>query len=60
MFALLNPDKWSVSIDLRKPAGVELVLRLADWADVVRRTSHPARWTGSVSARCSCSRASPR
>jgi benzylsuccinate CoA-transferase BbsF subunit len=41
MFALLNPDKWSVSIDLRKPAGVELVLRLADWADVVAQGFAP-------------------
>ena len=41
MFALLNPDKWSVSIDLRKPAGVELVLRLADWADVVAQNFAP-------------------
>ena len=42
VFALLNPDKWSVSIDLRKPAGVELVLRLADWADVVSQSLEPA------------------
>ena len=41
MFALLNPDKWSVSIDLRKAAGVELVLRLADWADVVAQNFAP-------------------
>lgn len=41
MFALLNPDKWSVSIDLRKPAGVDLVLRLADWADVVAQNYAP-------------------
>ena len=41
MFALLNPDKWSVTIDLRKPAGVELVLRLADWADVVAQNFAP-------------------
>jgi len=41
MFALLNPDKWSVSIDLRKPAGVDLVLRLADWADVVAQNFAP-------------------
>jgi benzylsuccinate CoA-transferase BbsF subunit len=41
MFALLNPDKWSVTIDLRKPAGVDLVLRLADWADVVAQNFAP-------------------
>ena len=41
MFALLNPDKWSVTIDLRKPAGVDLVLRLADWADVVAQNFTP-------------------
>jgi benzylsuccinate CoA-transferase BbsF subunit len=41
MFALLNPDKWSVTIDLRKQAGVDLVLRLADWADVVAQNFAP-------------------
>jgi benzylsuccinate CoA-transferase BbsF subunit len=41
MFALLNPDKQSVTIDLDKPAGVELALRLADWADVVVSCAAP-------------------
>ena len=40
-FALLNPDKWSVSINLQKPAGVELVRRLVDWADVVSQNFAP-------------------
>lgn len=35
LFAKLNPDKWSVAVDLGKPAGAALVLRLARWADVV-------------------------
>jgi crotonobetainyl-CoA:carnitine CoA-transferase CaiB-like acyl-CoA transferase len=42
IFALLNPDKWSVSIDLAKPAGTALVLRLAaEWADVVAQSLAP-------------------
>jgi len=34
-FALLNPDKWSVALDLTHPEAVALALRLAEWADVV-------------------------
>src|SRR5262249_35818664 len=34
-FALLNPDKWSVALNLQRPEGVALVLRLTEWADVV-------------------------
>ncbi|RIK98138.1 MAG: CoA transferase [Proteobacteria bacterium] len=41
MYALANPDKWSVAIDLQTPAGAELVLRLADWADVVAQNFAP-------------------
>lgn len=41
MFALLNPDKWSITLDLSKPAGVALALRLADWADVVAQNFAP-------------------
>jgi crotonobetainyl-CoA:carnitine CoA-transferase CaiB-like acyl-CoA transferase len=35
LFARLNPDKWSVAIDVETAAGAALVLRLAAWADVV-------------------------
>ena len=41
MFALLNPDKWSVALNLQKPEGVALALRLADWADVVAQNFAP-------------------
>ncbi len=41
MFALLNPDKWSVAINLQKPAGVALALRLADRSDVVSQNFAP-------------------
>jgi benzylsuccinate CoA-transferase BbsF subunit len=47
MFVLMNPNKRSVSIDLSKPEGVELVLRLVDWADVVSENFSPramAKW----------------
>lgn len=40
-FALLNPDKWSVTLDLQKPAGVELALRLVDQSDVVSQACAP-------------------
>jgi crotonobetainyl-CoA:carnitine CoA-transferase CaiB-like acyl-CoA transferase len=35
MFALLNPDKESVSLDLSRPEGAALARRLVAWADVV-------------------------
>jgi benzylsuccinate CoA-transferase BbsF subunit len=41
MFALLNPDKWSVTLDLQRPAGRDLALRLVDWADVVAQNFAP-------------------
>jgi benzylsuccinate CoA-transferase BbsF subunit len=41
MFALLNPDKWSVTLNLQKPAGVALALRLVDRADVVSQNFAP-------------------
>ena len=41
MFALLNPDKWSVALNLQKPEGVALALRLVDWADVVAQNFAP-------------------
>jgi benzylsuccinate CoA-transferase BbsF subunit len=47
MFVLMNPNKRSVSIDLSKPEGIELALRLVDWADVVSENFSPramAQW----------------
>ena len=41
IFALLNPDKWSVALDLEKPAARALALRLVDWADVVTQHFAP-------------------
>jgi len=41
MFAALNPDKRSVSLDLSQPRGVELALRLAAWADIVTENFSP-------------------
>lgn len=35
MFVLLNPNKESVSLNLKKPEAVDLVKRLVAWADVV-------------------------
>ena len=48
MFALLNPDKQSLAIDMKNPEGVELVRRLiVEWADVVAENFAPGvmeRW----------------
>jgi benzylsuccinate CoA-transferase BbsF subunit len=48
MFHLLNPDKESLSVNLREPDGIALVKRLAlEWADVVSENFAPGpmeRW----------------
>ena len=48
MFHLLNPDKESLAVNLKDPAGVALVKRLAlEWADVVSENFAPGpmeRW----------------
>jgi len=47
LYVLMNPNKKNVSIDLSRPEGVELVLRLVDWADVVAENFSPramAKW----------------
>jgi benzylsuccinate CoA-transferase BbsF subunit len=41
MFVLMNPNKRSVSINLSKEEGVEVVRRLVDWADVVSENFSP-------------------
>jgi benzylsuccinate CoA-transferase BbsF subunit len=41
MFVLMNPGKLSVAVDMSRPAGVELVLRLVEWADVVSENFSP-------------------
>jgi benzylsuccinate CoA-transferase BbsF subunit len=42
MFHLLNPDKESLTVDLKQPDGVALVKRLAlEWADVVSENFAP-------------------
>src|SRR5215470_13681690 len=47
MYVLMNPNKRNVSINLSRPEGVELLLRLVDWADVVAENFSPramAKW----------------
>jgi len=48
MFHLLNPDKESLAVNLKEPAGIALVKRLAlEWADVVSENFAPGpmeRW----------------
>jgi benzylsuccinate CoA-transferase BbsF subunit len=41
MFVLMNPNKKSVSIDMSKPEGVDVVRRLVDWADLVSENFSP-------------------
>jgi benzylsuccinate CoA-transferase BbsF subunit len=45
MFVLMNPNKRSVSIDLSKPEGVEVVKRLVRWSDVVSENFSPRAMT---------------
>ena len=47
MFVLMNPNKKSVALDLRKPEGVAWAKRLVGWADVVSENFSPramAKW----------------
>jgi benzylsuccinate CoA-transferase BbsF subunit len=47
LYVLTNPNKRNVSIDLSRPEGVALALRLVDWADVVAENFSPramAKW----------------
>jgi crotonobetainyl-CoA:carnitine CoA-transferase CaiB-like acyl-CoA transferase len=47
LFVLLNPDKWSVSLDLSRPEGLRIARRLVAWADVVSENFAPgvvAKW----------------
>ena len=40
-FALFNDSKLGVTVDVKKPAGLELARRLVDWADVVVENMRP-------------------
>jgi benzylsuccinate CoA-transferase BbsF subunit len=47
MFVLLNPNKLSVSLNMKKPEAIALVKRLVAWADVVSENFAPGvmeRW----------------
>jgi crotonobetainyl-CoA:carnitine CoA-transferase CaiB-like acyl-CoA transferase len=47
MFVLLNPNKKSLALNLRDPRGVDIVKKLARWADVVAENFSPGvvdRW----------------
>lgn len=47
MFVLLNPNKDSLALDMKEPRAVEIVKRLARWADVVAENFAPGvmdRW----------------
>ncbi len=41
MFVLLNPDKDSLTLNMKEPRAVEIVKRLATWADVVSENFAP-------------------
>ena len=40
-FALFNDSKLGVTVDVKRPAGLELARRLVDWADVVVENMRP-------------------
>ncbi len=40
-FALFNDSKYGVTVDVKKPEGLELARRLTDWADVVVENMRP-------------------
>ena len=40
-FALFNDSKYGVTVDVKKPEGLELARRLIDWADVVVENMRP-------------------
>ena len=40
-FAFFNDSKYSVTIDLKKPSGVELAQRMAQWCDVIIENMRP-------------------
>jgi len=46
MFVLMNPNKQSVAVNLKKPEGVEVVKRLVRWADVVSENFSPKAMVG--------------
>jgi formyl-CoA transferase len=48
-FLLFNSNKRSVTIDLKKPEGHALFLKLASAWTWWSRTSRPASWSGSAS-----------
>lgn len=41
MFVLLNPNKQSLTLNLKKPESIALVKRLAGWADIVSENFAP-------------------
>lgn len=40
-FAIFNDSKYAVTLDLKKPAGVELARRLIGWSDIVIENMRP-------------------
>jgi len=42
-FAYFNPNKYSVSLNVKKPVGVRTARRLADWADIIVENYVPGK-----------------
>jgi benzylsuccinate CoA-transferase BbsF subunit len=40
-FAFFNDSKYSVTVDLKKPAGIELAHRMAQWCDLIIENMRP-------------------
>ena len=59
-FIGINRNKKSIGLDLSKPAGRQVLLRLLQDADVLVENSSPAAWRNGASAtRAYCRSASP-
>ncbi len=42
-FAYFNPNKYSVSLNMKKPVGVRTARKLADWADIIIENYVPGK-----------------
>jgi crotonobetainyl-CoA:carnitine CoA-transferase CaiB-like acyl-CoA transferase len=40
-FSIFNDSKYAITLDVKKPGGVDLALRLTEWADVVIENMRP-------------------
>ena len=58
-FANYNANKYGLSIDMGHPRAPELILRIAEWADVVTENFTPAPWNAGAWATMNCAGSTP-